>query len=185
MRESAILPVFKYHPDPIATGSIEVRNITCVCCGEQSPYVYVASAYSIMDLAEVLCPWCISDGLAHHKFAVEFTDLAAIGDEVDGSPALRSIQEEIAYRTPGFSSWQQERWLMHCGDGCAFLGPAGKQQVEAIASPELIDSLCAETELDDDEFDAYLDTLDRDCGPTAYIFRCLHCGQYLGYSDCL
>jgi uncharacterized protein CbrC (UPF0167 family) len=34
----------------------------------------------------------------------------------------REVLEQIARRTPGFSGWQQEHWLYHCGDGAAFEG---------------------------------------------------------------
>ncbi|MFD5428959.1 CbrC family protein [Streptomyces sp. NPDC127084] len=35
----------------------------------------------------------------------------------------------ITKRTPGFSGWQQERRLIHCGDGAAFLGTAGADEL--------------------------------------------------------
>ncbi len=28
------LPTFKYHPDPLATGSVIESNVECVCCGQ-------------------------------------------------------------------------------------------------------------------------------------------------------
>lgn len=31
------LPVFKYHPDSIATGSIERSDAECECCGQPFP----------------------------------------------------------------------------------------------------------------------------------------------------
>ena len=34
------------------------------------------------------------------------------------------------------------------------------------------------------EREEYLDVLDADGSPTAYLFRCLHCGKIGGYSDC-
>ncbi|MFG1681611.1 CbrC family protein [Nonomuraea sp. NPDC049269] len=40
--------------------------------------------------------------------------------------------EIISRRTPGFSGWQQERWLFHCGDGAAFLGPVGASELDAF-----------------------------------------------------
>jgi uncharacterized protein CbrC (UPF0167 family) len=32
------------------------------------------------------------------------------------------VVEEVAHRTPGFSTLQQARWWTHCGDAAAFLG---------------------------------------------------------------
>jgi uncharacterized protein CbrC (UPF0167 family) len=178
-----ILPSFKYHPNPVETGSVEARDITCVCCGELRDYVYVGSVYAESDLEEKICPWCISTGLAHDRLGAEFTDIAAIGDDERSVTLPDGVEEEIAYRTPGFSSWQQERWLVHCGDACAFLGPAGREEVEAFKDQELIDSLRADIGMDETEFGDYLNALDADAGPTAYVFRCLHCGKYQGYSD--
>lgn len=95
----------------------------------------------------------------------------------------REIKEEVAYRTPGFCGWQQEKWLVHCNDACAFLGPAGRQEIEAIGNHALIDSLRKDIQMDEEEFERYFEELDKEAEPTAYIFRCLHCGVYLGYSD--
>jgi len=35
-----------------------------------------------------------------------------------------------------------------------------------------------------EDWQYYFGMLDRDGSPTAYVFQCLHCGRYLGYSDC-
>jgi uncharacterized protein CbrC (UPF0167 family) len=179
------LPLFKYHPDPVATGSVEIRNARCACCGEDREAVYVGSVYAEANLDESICPWCIGSGLAHERFEAEFTDRAAVGgDDLDSrNPVPQEVTEEVAYRTPGFSGWQQERWLVHCGDACAFLGPAGKRELGAYGSEDLLESIRADAEMDESEFQDYLDALDRDSGPTAYVFRCLHCGRHLGYSD--
>jgi uncharacterized protein len=175
------LPVFKYHPDPIATGSIVRGRAQCMCCGEMRDYFYVGPVYAKDDLDESICPWCIDNGLAHEKYGASFTDRGAIGGFRELVP--REVTEEVAYRTPGFSGWQQECWLAHCGDACAFLGAAGKEGVEAYNSQELLDSIRANIEMKEEEFQGYLNALNTDFGPTAYVFRCLHCSQYLGYSD--
>src|SRR5262249_47650 len=95
----------------------------------------------------------------------------------------QAAKEEVAYRTPGFSGWQQEKWLVHCSDACAFLGPAGSLEVEAYESQELLDSLRGDIQMNEQEFQDYLNSMDKDYGPTAYVFKCLHCGTLLGYSD--
>ena len=43
------LPAFKYHPDPIGTGSIEAGEVDCVCCGEVREYTYVGPVYASTD----------------------------------------------------------------------------------------------------------------------------------------
>src|SRR4051794_16064897 len=70
------LPTFKYHPDPIATGSVEPSDTQCDCCGKQRGYIYVGPVFSVEGLYEYICPWCIADGSAHTKFDAEFTDAA-------------------------------------------------------------------------------------------------------------
>ena len=60
----------------------------------------------------------IADGTAAERFDAEFTDVGThVPDDVP-----REVLEQIARRTPGFSGWQQEHWLYHCGDGAAFEG---------------------------------------------------------------
>ena len=34
------------------------------------------------------------------------------------------------------------------------------------------------------QWDAFFSALDKDQGPTAYLFRCRHCGVVGGYQDC-
>ncbi|WP_274521918.1 CbrC family protein [Burkholderia pyrrocinia] len=38
------LPAFRYHPDPLATGSVIRSDARCVCCGDARGYVYAGSA---------------------------------------------------------------------------------------------------------------------------------------------
>jgi uncharacterized protein CbrC (UPF0167 family) len=177
------LPVFRYHPDPIATGSIQQSDEECICCGERRGYIYVGPVYAEDELDDQLCPWCIADGRAHDRFGAEFTDAESIGgagwDEVP-----RSVIDSIAFRTPGFSGWQQERWFTHCRDGAAFLGRADCQQLRgdwAAAIPTVRDS----TPVSDEEWDLVLGSLATGPtgSPTAYVFRCLHCGSLGGYWD--
>jgi uncharacterized protein len=180
------LPSFKYHPDPLATGSIVKRQARCDCCGEVRDFIYDGLPYNEELEGDVtICPWCISDGRAHEKLGLEFNDPGAVGgyDWALRKTVPTEIKEEVAYRTPGFCSWQQEKWLVHCNDACVFLGPSGRQEIEAIGSQELIDSLQEDIQMDEEEFERYFNALDKKRPPTAYVFRCLRCGVYLGFSD--
>ncbi len=38
VRVSEPLPAFRYHPDPVATGSIEAHLFACLHCGAQLAY---------------------------------------------------------------------------------------------------------------------------------------------------
>ena len=111
------LPSFRYHPDPLATSSLVESDATCAACDKARGYVYTGPVYAPGEL-EALCPWCIADGTAAETFGAEFTEVG-VGAPED---VARDVLEELAFRTPGFSGWQQEHWLYHCGDAAAFLG---------------------------------------------------------------
>jgi uncharacterized protein CbrC (UPF0167 family) len=40
------LPIFKYHPDPIKTGAIEVTSATCECCGIAQGFRATSTIYA-------------------------------------------------------------------------------------------------------------------------------------------
>ena len=71
---------------------------------------------------------------------------------------------------------------MCCNDAAAFLGPAGKHELVAHGS-EVVEAIRAESGFDGAKWLDYLETLDKNAGPTAYVFRCLHCSKLGGYSD--
>jgi uncharacterized protein CbrC (UPF0167 family) len=73
------LPPFRYHPDPLATDSIELRDESCVACGRRRGAVYAGPVYAETDLDERLCPWCIADGTAAEGYGAEFIET---GDDV-------------------------------------------------------------------------------------------------------
>ena len=75
-----VLPTFRYHPDPLSTGSIEESENTCGCCGESRGYIYTGPVYTAEELHAPICPWCIASGAAHARFNAEFVDAAAVGD---------------------------------------------------------------------------------------------------------
>lgn len=161
------LPVFTYHPDPLATGSVRVSDAECGCCGQARGYVYRGPMYAV-DRVEHLCPWCIADGTAAARYDANFTEV----DEDEGVPD--EVVELITRRTPGFGGWQQERWLAHCRDGAEFLGRAGA--AELAAYPDLITDYPV-------DHPRFLAALDKDGPPTAYLFRCRQCRTHLAYAD--
>lgn len=174
------LPRFRYHPDPLATGSIEQSHDQCIACGHRRGFKYVGPVYAEEDLDGRLCPWCIADGNAARTFDAEFTDVGW------GVPAQvpASVTDELAHRTPGFHSWQQAHWLYHCGDGCGFIGEVGR--AELAGYPDASETLRRESEgfgWDEQEIAAFLDSLAKGGSPAAYLSRCLVCGSHLAYSD--
>ena len=155
------LPVFKYHPDPVATESIRRSPNACPVCLRRRGWEYVTSPYGTEEL-DHLCPWCIADGSAARRGA-EFTDphpLIEAGLD-DG------IIAKVTERTPGFPTFQQEEWQVCCDDACAFIGALSPDQIHALPA-----SMKEDNELTD-EWVAHLDETDF----TVFGFRCLHCGS--------
>jgi uncharacterized protein CbrC (UPF0167 family) len=164
------LPAFRYHPDPLATGSIAPSEATCQCCGQVRGYVYTGQPYARAEI-EFLCPWCIADGSAAEAFDATFTTTDRAADDVP--PA---VLDEVERRTPGFSGWQEERWMFHCGDAAEFHGPVSWEDVEQL--PSAVEALLA------DEWPAeFLPNMSVDGDLTGYLFRCRHCGTHLAYAD--
>ena len=178
------LPIFKYHPDPVATGHIVKSLNKCVCCGQSRGFIYTGPVYARGDFEECICPWCIADGSAHEKLGASFTDEVGIGGYGDWDAVPESIVSEVAYRTPGFYGWQQEQWWTHCGDAAQFLGRAGRKELDAFGRQAIVAIQESAGLSDGPEWDRFFAAIHKDGSPTAYIFRCSKCGQLGGYQDC-
>lgn len=178
------LPVFRYHPDPIASGSVISSDIECVCCGKKRGYIYVGPVYSEEEYEDCICPWCIADGSAYATLDASFHDEEGVGGNGEWDAVSDAVIDEIAHRTPGFCAWQQERWWTHCEDAALFMGRAGYAELSA-AGPEAIAAIRESTGIEDgDEWQDFFKALDKDGSPTAYLFRCSKCGKWGGYQDC-
>jgi uncharacterized protein CbrC (UPF0167 family) len=177
------LPKFKYHPNPLATQSIKKSAVQCICCGKTRDYIYSGPVYAEKELHDKLCPWCIADGSVHEKYNAEFIDPLAIGNHGLWDNVPEMMRKEIAFCTPGFVSWQDGLWWTHCGAGAEFLGFAGREEAIMLGS-DFLQALRSSVNIKDEkQWQNYLDALDKDNGPTAYIFRCTKCHKYGGYSD--
>lgn len=174
------LPKFRYHPDPVATGAFEECAATCVCCKKPRGMIYVGPVYAIDDLDEALCPWCIADGSAAAQLGATFADAHPL---VQANIAA-AIVEEVNLRTPGYTSWQQESWLSHCGDACEFHGDATANDVKK-ASEETKKQWLAAYEQDEAGWD-WATSGYRPGGDSAlYKFVCRHCSLVLfGWDLC-
>jgi hypothetical protein len=64
--------MFRYHPDPVATGEVVASSEECSVCHIARGFVYVGPIYAI-DQVEGVCPWCIADGTAAAKLDAEFS----------------------------------------------------------------------------------------------------------------
>ena len=176
------LPVFKYHPDPIASGSIIVSDRKCQACNEHRGFIYIGAVYSERDLDAALCPWCIFEGTVHRFFGAEFVDPKAVGDYGRWDSVPQSVIEEVCFRTPSFNGWQQERWYTHCGDAAEFVTPVGAMELRDL-DPSLGRAIAEESGFTGEKLAHYMESLDKDVGPTAYAFSCRVGGVWGGYSD--
>ncbi|MBF5007547.1 CbrC family protein [Diaphorobacter sp. NR2-3-3-1] len=170
LRPRSELPVFRYHPDPVASGSIEQNNtLVCPCCEMRTGWVYVSEPYGPGRQPPHLCPWCIADGSAARKYGSSFA-----GDIEGVVPP--AVAQEVDRCTPGFIAWQTERWLTHCGDAAAFIGPVGWDTLQQFpdAQASVLNDGCSESTLP---------LITREGDLTAYLFKCLHCGTHLAYAD--
>ena len=187
------LPSFRYHPDPVATGSVVKSRTECVCCGRARGFIYTGPVYAVEEYDECICPWCIADGSAHKQLDAEFTDEDGIGDSGRWDKVAKRVKEEVAYRTPGFCAWQAERWWTHCRDAAQFLGRVGRKELIALgpqamaairdsALPRLREA-AARGLPDGPIWDKFLASIRKNGSPTVYMFRCVKCGQFGGYHD--
>jgi uncharacterized protein CbrC (UPF0167 family) len=135
--------------------------------------------YAVEELVESLCPWCVADGSAAKRFDADYTDVLDVPDGVSAE-----VIEQVTKRTPGFSGWQQEHWMFHCEDAAAFLGVVGRRELEPYPDAlEMLRHEHAEYGWPEERVEEYIAGLDRDGQPTAYLFKCRHCGRHLAYSD--
>ncbi len=178
----APLPIFKYHPNPITSGSIVISDVECQSCNQNRGFIYTGAVNSERDLSNALCPWCISNGTAHRLFGAEFVDPEAVGDYGRWDAVPDFVIEEVCFRTPSFSGWQEERWYTHCGDAAEFISPVGAAVLRTL-DPRLYEAIAGESGFSGEELSSYMKSLDKDAGPTAYAFRCRVCGAWGGYSD--
>ena len=175
------LPNFRYHPDPVATGSIEASSRTCDVCLQQRSFLYVGPVYTSRADEPSVCPWCIADGSAARHFDAQFTD---VGPGLGEAPP--EVVDEVLTRTPGFTGWQQEEWPGHCSDASVYVGPVGAAELAGLPN-EAMEAFRLEAASwggwAGPAVDDYLASLSREGMPTGYLFQCRHCDTYLGYSD--
>jgi uncharacterized protein len=177
------LPKFKYSPNAFNLDLFEKEDGICSVCNEERKIKYTSSFYSVEE-PEYICPWCIADGKASEKYNGEFNDYCGIeGVSPDPndteSTILKELLLEITNKTPSYTSWQQEVWLTHCDEPCAFIGYADTKTIEPIIE-ELNDDI--ENNGYDPEF--VREHLSKDGSLVGYLFQCVNCGQHRLHVDC-
>jgi hypothetical protein len=172
------MPVFKYHPDPIATGAVAESGDMCACCGKPRGFVYEAAVYGEKDIGGAICPWCIADGSAAAKFGATFSDDEPLLD----AGVKPAIVEEVTKRTPGYISWQGETWHVCCDDTCAYHGDASKEELQKLSGDELAGVL-EFLEWDGGRWAGFLSSYEPGGDHAMHKFVCLHCGEARYESD--
>ena len=159
-------PVFKYNPRVYENAYFIREKGVCQCCGK-TVELYASGMYAEENIS-CICVECIANGSAAIKFDGTFIQDA---DPVENKEAI----DELFNRTPGYSSWQGERWAACCNDYCEYLGRVG---IEEIAELGISDEVFDENGSCDGwkNIKTYLKKDGDVCG---HLFRCLHCGRYI------
>jgi uncharacterized protein CbrC (UPF0167 family) len=178
------LPHFRYHPDPIATGTMAAReDFVCPVCRRSRAYAYVGPYSSDnygFENGEEICPWCIADGSAAQTLNAWFVTVRYLSAQAQAQMAPEACAE-LERRTPSFLCLQQELWLDHHGEAAAYLGGVGfDRYLQLPRAAQIAVRDCA-----GDNPNAALgpaDTVQKlrtdGDGPTVYLFQCLHCDWY-------
>lgn len=170
------IPKFKYHPNPIETEIFKTdKNVNCECCNKETEIYYDGPFYSVTDV-NYICPSCIATGKAAEKFNGEFQDPALV-DEIHDKEKL----EELIYRTPGYVGWQQEYWIAHCNDFCAFMGYVCWKDILKMGLEQEIEETYRE-DLNGIDIETVKQCLNGSM--QGYLFQCLNCNKHFLYIDC-
>jgi len=173
------LPAFTYFTRGALEAVVKASDEVCDCCGQRRGYLYTGPFYTTMREVD-LCPHCIADGSAAAKYEGAFNDIVVEFDghviDAEAAKAPQSVIDALLHRTPGYSSWQGNRWAFHCGDGGIFQGDATD---EAISNAS--DDAKAHFDLVNDypTFDRLFGGADTRRRPSAYHFKCRKCAMDL------
>lgn len=167
------LPHFKYHPDPLKTGSIVLSEQACSCCGLTRGYKYNSIIYA-KEKVGAICPWCIADGSAAARFDGLFLDDYPLIQA--GVP--QPIIDEVCKRTPGYNSWQQQVWRSHCNDACEFHGDATVDEISQL-SDECLSEFLAEEMIKPEVWPKLRDGYIPGGDVSIFRFQCRHCAKVI------
>jgi hypothetical protein len=167
------LPTFKYNSKPLENGIFVERPSICPVCNQETDVVYEGPFFAINEVEDI-CPWCIKNGEAANKFDGSFQDSASCE-----SGFTNDQLEELIYRTPGYTAWQQEYWLFHCNDFCSFIGYVGWEEIKDIAD-ELNDDF-KNNGFNRETVEKYLKNNGQLQG---YLFQCQTCKKHRLHIDC-
>lgn len=177
------LPKFKYSPNAYQLDIFVKEDGVCSICKEKRNLKYNSSFYSV-DEPEYICPWCIANGKASDKYDGEFNDYCGIegvsSDPKDEKPTIpKEMLDEVCTKTPSYSSWQQEVWLSHCNEPCAFLGYGTSEILKPI-----LEEIKQDIENSGVPIEHVKNGLTEDSsGLGTYLFKCCNCGKHRLHID--
>ena len=175
---ATILPRFRYHPAPIATGSIMTSDAICDCCDKPRGYAYATAVYALQDI-ESVCPWCIADGSLERMFDATLNDDRPL--RAAGLPS--EVIHEVTCRTPGYVSWQQDCWIVCCDDACEFHGDASATEIQALDAKGLT-ALSRASGFAANDLRQIVTSYEPGGSPAFYRFVCRHCARAKYNGDC-
>jgi uncharacterized protein CbrC (UPF0167 family) len=169
------LPRFRYYADPIGDGRFSRSAARCDICTRARGWVFNGVFYSAAVDDPVMCPWCIADGSVAERWNGSFNETAAV--------IATARMLELCQRTPNMETWQDWEWPCHCDDAARYMGqPDGSQlRAQPAARDALLTGLAREG-FSDPDAQQLVDSMGA--SPTAYHFRCLHCGTDIVTWDC-
>jgi uncharacterized protein CbrC (UPF0167 family) len=193
---------FKYHRGPLAEMcDLEPAPQACDLCGERRPCFRLGGATLTTPRTgpklSVGCVACLKSGRFYfgHDTEAGLTDGARLRREYDRHRRVAIPPQAVIElgRTPGYPTWQQSPWLVHCDDFMAYLGewkpadfhrsaPEGDGRALFIAmtdgdnAREFWDGATAGS-------DGLANDAPESWAVTYYAFRCLHCDVLRGNYD--
>lgn len=170
---AAVLPHFRFHPDPVASGSVTRSRARCARCGERRGYTYASTLYARQNVP-ALCPWCIADGSAAGQFGASFVDEAPLA----GTGVAAELIDEVCHRTPGFATFQTEVWQVCCETPGTFRGAL---DVDGMA--DLTDDELAWLGVPSWQRDLWRAMDPSRTGIAVFVFDCEHCGGRRLWAD--
>jgi hypothetical protein len=89
-------------------------------------------------------------------------------------------QDLVEHRTPGFTTWQGNHWLMYCGRACVYLGEADAADLRGGWAGAIPSMFAGEERLQKEIFE----NIRRGGSPCAYVFQRQGCQTLVGNWDC-
>ena len=177
LKDERELPKFKYNLKPLENKIIVKRLEKCPVCLKETNYIY-EGPFNCTEDVENICPWCIASGDAANKYRATFQDSSQCE-----SVNYEEYIDELVHRTPGYIGWQQEEWLSHCGDFCAFVEYVGWSEIAHLKDElkEDLERIKKDYVLTQEDLE---ECLINEGHLQGYLFKCVKCGKHRITVDC-